>query len=118
MRCLDAFRGIVNDVKYPRNVTSHVINPKNVSRENMTRRRRSPKLPHRGMGGHCKGICGFIYVYFEAILSSTRNEQMRSSKPFRGNANGAKHPRNVISHIGSPKNVSRENMTRPGEIQK
>ena len=38
-----------------------------------------------------KRIYGCIYVHFEAISSLTRNEQMRCSKAFRGNANGAKY---------------------------
>ena len=37
---------------------------------------------------------------------------------FRGNANGAKHPRNFSSHVGTPSNVSGENFTRSGEVQK
>ena len=37
---------------------------------------------------------------------------------FRGNTNGAKHPRNVTYHVGFPRNVSRENMTMPEKIKK
>ena len=32
---------------------------------------------------------------------------------FRGNTNGAKHPSNVKSHVGLPRNVIGENMTSP-----
>ena len=53
-------------------------------------------------------IYGCIYVHFEAILGFTRNKQMRRSKAFRGNVNGAKYPRNVTSHVGFPTNVSRK----------
>ena len=51
-------------------------------------------------------------------MGFTRNEQMGCSEAFRGNANGSKHPRNFTSHVGTPQNVSSENMTRPGELQK
>ena len=59
-----------------------------------------------------------IYVHFEAILCFTRNEQMRCSESFRGNLNGAKHPRNIISHVSFPRSFLGENMTRPGEVKK
>ena len=36
----------------------------------------------------------------------------------RGNTNGAKHTCNVTSHVGTPRNVSGENMTRLGEFKK
>ena len=36
---------------------------------------------------------------------------------FRGNVNCAKDSHNVTSHVGTPKNVSGENMTRPGEVK-
>ena len=36
---------------------------------------------------------------------------------FRGNTNGAKNPRNVTSHVGLPRNVSGENMTRSEKVQ-
>ena len=58
-------------------------------------------------------IYGCIYVHFETILGFTRNEQMRCSIAFRGNANGAKYPRNVTSHVGFPRNVSGEILTSP-----
>ena len=63
-------------------------------------------------------ICGCLYVHCEIILGFTRNEQMGCSEAFQGNANGAKHPRNVTSHVSFPRNVSGKNMTRPGEFQK
>ena len=37
---------------------------------------------------------------------------------FQRNTNCAKHPRNITSHISTSKNVSGENMTRPGELNK
>ena len=43
---------------------------------------------------------------------------MGCSKAFRGNANCTKHPRNDTSHVGFSRSVSRENMTRPGEVKK
>ena len=61
-------------------------------------------------------IC--IYVQFEAILGCMRNQQMGCLEIFRGNANGVKYTRNVTSHVGTPRNVSGENMTRPGKFQK
>ena len=63
-------------------------------------------------------ICGCLNIQFDAILSFTRNEQIGCLKAFQDNANGAKHPCNVISHVGTPRNVSRQNMTRSGEVQK
>ena len=36
---------------------------------------------------------------------------------FRGNANCAKHQRNVTNHIGTHGNVSGDNITRSGEVQ-
>ena len=59
-----------------------------------------------------------VYVHCEVILGYTRNEQMGFSQAFRGNTNGAKNPRNVKSHVDFPRNVSGENMSRPGEVQK
>ena len=43
MECLEAFRGNTNDVKHPRNVTSHVDLPRNVLGENMSRPEIVPK---------------------------------------------------------------------------
>ena len=43
---------------------------------------------------------------------------MGGLKAFRGNTNGAKHPRNVTSHVKFPRNVWEENMTSPEEVQK
>ena len=43
---------------------------------------------------------------------------MKCSDIFRDNAYGAKHTRNVTSHVGTPRNVSGENMTRPGKVKK
>ena len=43
---------------------------------------------------------------------------MRCSEAFQGNENYAKHPRNVRSHVGTPKNVLGENMTKPGIVKK
>ena len=63
-------------------------------------------------------ICGCLYVHFDTTLGFTRNEQMMRSDVFRGSTNGAKHPRNVTSHISFPRNVSGENMNRPREVQK
>ena len=37
---------------------------------------------------------------------------------FGANTNGAKHERNVTSHVGFPRNILGENMTWPGEVQK
>ena len=37
---------------------------------------------------------------------------------FPSNTYGAKHRRNVISHVDFPRNVSRENVIRPVEVQK
>ena len=45
-----------------------------------------------------------------------RNEQMRFSEAFRGNANGAKHLRNGTSHVDTPRNVLGENMTGSGKL--
>ena len=42
---------------------------------------------------------------------------MRCLESFRGNNNGAKHPRNVTSHVYTIRNVSGENMTNPGEVK-
>ena len=72
------------------------------------------EVPSRDMRCHWKGVKWLgtnIWIhlcYFEAILGFTRNEHMRCSKAFRGNANTAKYPDNVTSHVGSPKNVSRK----------
>ena len=60
-------------------------------------------LPLRSLGGNF----GF-----------TRNEQKGCLEAFGGNANGAKHTHNVRSHVDTPSNVSEENMTRSGEVQK
>ena len=62
-------------------------------------------------------ICGCVFFHFETVLGFTRNEQMGCLESFRGNINGAKHPRNVAYHVGFPRNVSRENMTRPEKIK-
>ena len=43
-------------------------------------------------------IHGCLYVHFETILGFKRNEQMGCLEAYRGNANCAKHPRNVTSH--------------------
>ena len=40
---------------------------------------------------------------------------MRCSEAFRCNANSAKHPYNVTSHVVFPRKVSGENMIRSGE---
>ena len=37
---------------------------------------------------------------------------------FRGNTNGAKHLRNVSTHVNFPRNISVENMIRPGKVKK
>ena len=66
----------------------------------------------------CDLECVCLYVHFDTVLTFTRNEQMRCLDAFRGNANGDKHMRNVTSHVGTPRNVSGENMTRPREVQK
>ena len=73
------------------------------------------------IGKECCGlerICGCLYVHFETILGFLRNEQMWCSETFRSNVNGTKHPCNVTRYFGFPRNVSGENMTRPGEVQK
>ena len=57
-------------------------------------------------------MCGCLYVHFETISNFTRNKQMGCSEAFHDNGNGAKHPRNVTSHFGTPRNVSGENTTR------
>ena len=62
-------------------------------------------------------IYGCLYVHFEAILSFIRNEQMGCLEALLGNTNGAKHPRNVTSHVGYPKNASGEIMTRPENVE-
>ena len=65
----------------------------------------------RGMGGIEKESCGLerisgcIYVHFKAVLCFTRNKQMGCLKDFRDKTNGAKHPRNITSHFGFPRNV-------------
>ena len=61
---------------------------------------------------------GCLYVHFETVLGFARNEQMLFLETFRGNTNGVKHPRNNTSHVGFPKNVSEENMTRPRDRPK
>ena len=43
---------------------------------------------------------------------------MGCSEAFRGKANSAKHPRNVTSQFGTPRNILGENMTRPGVVKK
>ena len=43
---------------------------------------------------------------------------MECLETFRGKTNGAKHPRNITSHIGLSRNVSGENMNRPEKVQK
>ena len=58
-----------------------------------------------------------IYVHLETILGFTKNKQIGCLEAFRGNANGVNHPRNVTSHVGSPRNVSGEYMIRSGEVQ-
>ena len=63
-------------------------------------------------------ICGFLYVHFEIVLGFTRNEQMRCLKAFLGTTNCVKYPRNVTSYFSFPRNISKENMDRPGEVQK
>ena len=50
-------------------------------------------------------------------MGFTINEQKGCSEAFRGNANCAKHPYNDTNHVGTPRNVSRENMTWPGEFK-
>ena len=68
-------------------------------------------MPPRSMGGLGKESCGMericvcLYVHFETVLGFTRNEQMRCSESFRGNTNGAKHPRNITSHVEFPRKV-------------
>ena len=82
------------------------------------------EMPSRAMGVIGNESCGlertygYLYVYFEEILGFTRNEQMGCLEAFRCNANGAKHMRNVTSHVGSPRNFLGEYMTRPGKVQK
>ena len=63
-------------------------------------------------------IYGCLYVHFQASLDFTRNEQMRCSDASRGNTNGAKYPNNITSHVDFLRNVSGENMTRPGKVKK
>ena len=63
-------------------------------------------------------IYGCLYIHFEPILDFMRNEQIGCSVDFQANANGVKHTRNVTSHVGTPRNVSGENMTRPEKVQK
>ena len=63
-------------------------------------------------------ICECLYVHFEPILGFTRNEQMVCSEALRCSANFVKHPRNVKSHVGTPRNVSGESMTRIAEVEK
>ena len=81
-------------------------------------------IPPRAIRGHCKGVMWFgtnIWMHLRSVRGNfgfTRNEQMWCSEAFRGNTNGVKHPRNVTSHVGLPKNGSGENMTRLGEVQK
>ena len=36
---------------------------------------------------------------------------------FRGNENDAKHTSNVISHVGTPRNVSGKNITRLKKVK-
>ena len=54
---------------------------------------------------------------FPGSLDFTRNEQMGVLEAFRGNADCVKYPRNVMSHISTPRNVSGKNMTRAGEVK-
>ena len=64
-------------------------------------------------------ICGCLYIPFKTNVGFTRNEKMGFSEAFRGNTNGAKHPRNATSYAGFLRNnVSGENMSRLGEAQK
>ena len=64
-------------------------------------------------------ICGCLYVHFETISCFTRIKRTNGcSEAFRENANGVKHPCNVTSHVGTPKNVLGENMAWSGEVQK
>ena len=63
-------------------------------------------------------ICRCIYVLFEAVLGFSRNEQMGCLKGFWSDTNGVKHPRNITSHFSFPRNVSGENMARPGVVKK
>ena len=51
-------------------------------------------------------------------MGFTRNEQMGCSEDFRVNENDATYPRNVTSHVGTPRNVSEGNMIRPEKVQK
>ena len=63
-------------------------------------------------------ICGCLFVHFETVLGFTRNEQMGCLEAFQGNTNGAKQPHNLTYHVGFPRNVSGEDMTRPEKIKK
>ena len=56
-------------------------------------------------------ICGCLYVHFETVLGFTGNEQMGCLEAFRDKTNGTKHPDNVTSHVGFPRNVSGEYIT-------
>ena len=51
-------------------------------------------------------------------MDFTRNEQMGCSEVFLGNANCAKHPLDVPSHVRTPMNVSGENMSQARRSQK
>ena len=150
MGCSEAFRCYTNGVKHPRNITSHVGLPRNVSGENMTKSREVKNVPKtakiegyiihafglsQGRAPNTTGyllgtwevigkescglerICGCIYDHFETILGFTRNEQIGCSNAFRGNTNCTKHPHNITNHIGTPRNVSGEHMTRLGKVQ-
>ena len=151
MGCSEAFRGNENGVTYPRNITSHIGTPRNVSEEIWPSPRRSendPKttkiegyinhafvlfrgtssehfeMPPRDMGGKWKGVMWLVMNMWMPLGSFRGNFGFHEKwtngvfKGFQGNANGAEHPRKVTSHVGTPMNVSGENMTRPGKAQK
>ena len=72
------------------------------------------EMPPRDMGGHWKWVMSYemniwmFYVHFGVILDYKTNEQIGCLQAFQGNENGAKHPRNVTIHVGTPRNVSGE----------
>ena len=58
-----------------------------------------------------------IYIHFEVILGFSRNEQMRRSKTFRDNANGAKYHA-TLQGTSTFLEMFQENITFPREVQK
>ena len=71
------------------------------------------------MVGHWKGVMWlgmnmWMPLRFFMTIYVSRDMNKWVLEAFRNNANCGKDPTNVTSHVGTPRNISGENMTRPG----